>query len=65
VAVQTKSENAAVLDALAVAYCSAGRTADAIRTLEKAIDVASSAGPEGLADHFRQRLESYKSREQQ
>ena len=63
VATLTKYENATVLDALAVAYFSAGRTADAIRALQAAIDVASRTGLEGLADHFRQRLESYRSRE--
>lgn len=58
----TGSEDPAVLDTLAAAYASAGRFADAVRTLERAIAISRRAGDEASLREFEARLARYRSR---
>lgn len=60
VAELTKSQNATVLETLAVAYFSAGRTGEAIRTAQVALDLAVKAEAKELAQQIRKRLELYR-----
>jgi tetratricopeptide (TPR) repeat protein/mono/diheme cytochrome c family protein len=62
VAELTGHQNATALETLAVAYFSAGRTPDAIRTAAAALDIATRAGATELASALRKRLEQYKRR---
>ena len=48
-------------DTLAVAYAAAGNFPEAIKTAQKAVELADVAGEKELADGIRQRLELYKS----
>jgi hypothetical protein len=55
-------EDPAVLDTLAAAYASAGRFADAVRTLDRAIAISRRAGDESSLREFEERLAGYRSR---
>jgi Tfp pilus assembly protein PilF len=59
---QTDRRDIAALDALAAAYASAGRFAEAIATARTGLDVATSAGLSAVAAQFRERLEAYEQR---
>ncbi|MEA3227293.1 MAG: tetratricopeptide repeat protein, partial [Planctomycetota bacterium] len=59
----TEHENASILDTLAAAYAAAGRFDRAIATAQEAIELASTAGAEELADYLRKQLEIYKNLE--
>jgi hypothetical protein len=59
VAELTKHENATVLETLAVAYYSAGRTNEAMKTAAAAIELASRTGTDASTRDMRQRLEFY------
>lgn len=52
---------AEVVDTLAVAYAAAGRFPEAIKTAQKAIHIAQSAGNTALAQRIRNRLELYQA----
>jgi Tfp pilus assembly protein PilF len=56
----TGHQNALVLDTLAAACFSAGYVDRAVRSAEKALDVASAAHQEELARHIRERLDFYR-----
>jgi Flp pilus assembly protein TadD len=56
----TRHQDATVLYTLAVAYAAAGRPEQAIMAAQAALDLASSAGRDELADRIRKRLELYK-----
>jgi tetratricopeptide (TPR) repeat protein len=58
---ETRHRSASVLDALAAAYASAGRYADAIAVMRTAIEIAIAAGQIPIAAQFRERLELYQS----
>jgi hypothetical protein len=49
------------VDTLAAAYAAAGRFPDAVKTTERAIDLAESANQQQLADEIKKRLELYKT----
>ena len=57
----TEFKNPAVLDTLAAAYAEDGRFAEAVATVQKALDLATAAGNEKLAVGIRRHLETYKS----
>jgi spermidine synthase len=57
----TSYENAGLVDTLAAAYAAAGRFPDAVKTTERAIDLAESANQQQLADEIKKRLELYKT----
>jgi len=56
----TNYKQPGMLDTLAVAYASAGRFADAVKTAEKARELASASGQEKLATDIEKHLELYK-----
>jgi len=58
----TQHSDPAVLDTLAAAYASAGRFADAIRTLERAIRLGRERGDEASVREFSDRLARYRER---
>jgi tetratricopeptide (TPR) repeat protein len=49
------------LDTLAAAYAEAGNFDAAVKTARKALELASTGGPSGLADGLRQRIEQYEA----
>jgi len=51
-----------VLDALAMAYASAGRFDDAVDTASRAIELARASGYDSLASNIEARLQAYRSR---
>ena len=57
----TSYKNPSMLDTLATAYASQENFTKAIETLQKAIELASSAGQTQLLTEFQKRLKSYKS----
>jgi hypothetical protein len=61
-ALLTEGADPAVLDTLAAAYASAGRFADAVRTLEKAIEISREQGDEASVREFADRLALYRAR---
>ena len=62
-AVAQDARDVTALDALAAAYASAGRYAEAIRTARAGLDLSASAGQTAVADQFRQRLKLYQQGE--
>ena len=52
---------AEVVDTLAVAYAAASRFPEAIKTAQKAINMAQSAGNTALAERIKNRLELYQA----
>jgi len=58
----TEHTDPAVLDTLAAAYASAGRFADATRTLEHAIEISREREDEASVREFVGRLALYRSR---
>ena len=58
----TEHADPAVLDTLAAAYASAGRFADAARTLERAIGISRKLADEASVREFEGRLALYRSR---
>ena len=56
----TRYQNAAVLDTLAAAYAAAGQFDRAVTTAQTALELASAAQNEQLANHIRKQLELYK-----
>ncbi len=57
----TGGREAAVLDALAAAYAEAGRFPDAVRTAERALELARQQGNPALAVAVDARLASYRA----
>ena len=57
----TGHRSVSVLDALAAAYASAGRFADAVAVMRTAIEIAVAEGQLPIAAQFRERLELYQS----
>jgi len=57
----TQSRESLLVGTLAAAYAEAGRFADAVKAAEKAIDLATAAGQQAVADRNRQLLEFYRS----
>ena len=57
----TNYGNAGLVDTLAAAYAAAGRFPDAVKTTERAIDLAESANQQQLADEIKKHLELYKT----
>ncbi len=57
----TNYGNAGLVDTLAAAYAAAGKFPDAVKTTERAMDLAESANQQQLADEIKKRLELYKS----
>lgn len=51
-----------ILDSLAVAYAEVGQFAKAVKTAQKAIELAHAAGEKKLAENIRPRLELYKAK---
>jgi tetratricopeptide (TPR) repeat protein len=54
-------QNPIVAATLAAAYAEAGRFADAIRVEERALQMATDAGDQKLAENFRREIELYRS----
>jgi len=50
-----------ILDALATAYYSAGRREDALKTTQKALDIASASGQKEMAEKLSKQLLSFKA----
>jgi len=59
----TNRRNALFVDTLAAAYAEAGRFADAMLTIQHAINLATEAKLEPLAEEYRSRLKLYQSRQ--
>jgi hypothetical protein len=57
----TTSKSAIVAATLAAAYAEAGRAADAVRTAERAFQLAIDEGNQGRAESIRSQLQSYKA----
>ena len=60
-ACQLTPDDPALLDTLAAAYAAAGNFPEAVKTAEKAIDLAEAAGQPDLAEQISRRLVLYKS----
>jgi tetratricopeptide (TPR) repeat protein len=58
----TRYGNAVVLDTLSAAYAEAGRFEDAVRTEQKAIDLAHTSGQKELADNLQKNLKLFFAR---
>jgi tetratricopeptide (TPR) repeat protein len=56
----TKHQNPTILDTLAAAYAAAGRFEKAVKTAQKALDLAEAQQNSQLADSIRKQLERYK-----
>ena len=59
---EAREPSANVLDTLAAAYAAAGRFDEAIRSAEQAVALAEAEGAFALAQAFRTRISSYRSR---
>jgi tetratricopeptide (TPR) repeat protein len=59
----TDFRNPGTLDTLAAAYAEDGRFEDALATARKALTLAVSSGPPGLAEELRKRLRLYEKRQ--
>jgi tetratricopeptide (TPR) repeat protein len=59
----THEQSPLVLGTLAAAYAEADRFPDAVRTAEKALDLASAKGPNTLVEPIQAQLESYQAGE--
>jgi len=57
----TGGENLTVLHTLAVAYAEAGRFGDAIRSIQKAIELAQAVGQKDLARQFNGELKLFEA----
>jgi protein O-mannosyl-transferase len=57
----TKNKDPELLDTLAVAYASAGRFADAVKTANQAVIVAKITGQEKLVNEIQSRIKLYQS----
>jgi len=57
----TGNQQAKALDVLAIAYAEAGQFTDAIRVAQKAIELASAAGQQELAQQVQERLKLYQA----
>jgi tetratricopeptide (TPR) repeat protein len=60
-AAATHHQDVTAIDALAAAYASAGRYADAVRTAQTGLALATSTGQGPVAAQFRQRINLYQS----
>jgi len=57
----TRFNRPVFLDSLALAYAAAGNFPEAVKTAEKAVQLAEAMGKKGLAEEIRKRLDLYKS----
>ncbi len=55
----TKYQDPSILDTLSAAYAASGQFDQAVKTTQKALDLASAAGDKTLADQLRSKLELY------
>jgi tetratricopeptide (TPR) repeat protein len=58
---QTRKQQAAIIDTLAAAYANAGRYAEAVRTAELAVSLATKNGSTALSEVLRDHLRSFQA----